>query len=157
MFDYYYGIIDIEFWMNRHAGGPEVVAWIKKNVHPLDIVFRLARDYGIVLLNGGGFDAPNWSVRVSFANLDNHVYDDIGRAVREIALVYRDAYKASLAKAAERKQSCAGENGKKISKSGSSASTKVHTSKPGRGKTAKAGKPAASAKSTKARKRSGRT
>ena len=49
--------------------------WVKANVHPLDIVFRLAEDHGIVLLNGGGFDAPDWSVRVSFANLDDDVYE----------------------------------------------------------------------------------
>ena len=40
---------------------------------PLDIVFRLAEDHGIVLLNGSGFAAPDWSVRISFANLDDHV------------------------------------------------------------------------------------
>ncbi len=104
LFDYYYGVIDLEFWMKKYAGGKEVVKWVKKNVHPLDIVFRLARDYGIVLLNGGGFDAPDWSVRVSFANLENHVYDDIGRAVREIAQGYRKAYEASLAAPAGRKK-----------------------------------------------------
>ena len=31
---------------------------------------------------------PEWSVRVSFANLDDHVYDDIGRAVRAVARGY---------------------------------------------------------------------
>jgi len=64
-------------------------------VHPLDIVFRLAEDHGIVLLNGSGFAAPDWSVRISFANLDDHVYDDIGRAVRAIARGYRRAYEAA--------------------------------------------------------------
>ena len=39
--------------------------YLKKNVHPLDLAFRLAEDHGIVLLNGGGFDAPDWSLRVS--------------------------------------------------------------------------------------------
>src|SRR5438045_7398701 len=67
---------------------------MKANVHPLDIVFRLAEDHGIVLLNGGGFAAPDWSVRISFANLENHVYDDIGRATRAIARGYRQAYEA---------------------------------------------------------------
>ena len=62
---------------------------MKANVHPLDIVFRLAEDHGIVLLNGSGFAAPDWSVRISFANLDDHVYDDIGRALRAIARGYR--------------------------------------------------------------------
>ena len=75
--------------------GEEVVEWVKANVHPLDIVFRLAEDHGIVLLNGGGFDAPDWSVRVSFANLDDDVYENIGRAVRAVARSYVLAYSAS--------------------------------------------------------------
>src|SRR5947199_980880 len=78
--------------------GEDVVKWMKANVHPLDIVFRLAEDHGIVLLNGGGFAAPDWSVRVSFANLENHVYDDIGRAVRAIARGHRQAYEAATGK-----------------------------------------------------------
>ena len=36
-------------------------------------------------------------MRVSFANLDDHVYDDIGRAVRAIARGYGRAYEASKA------------------------------------------------------------
>src|SRR5712672_3547267 len=96
-FDYYYGLIDFEFWARKYLG-EDVVKWMKKNVHPLDIVFRLAHDHGIVLLNGGGFAAPDWSVRISFANLENHVYDDIGRAVRTIARGYRQAYEADKGK-----------------------------------------------------------
>ena len=99
LYDYYYGVIDLEFWLGKYVG-PEVVDWIKANVHPLDIVFRLAEDHGIVLLNGSGFEAPNWSVRVSFANLNDHVYDDIGRAVRAVARSYRQAYEASTGKKA---------------------------------------------------------
>jgi aspartate 4-decarboxylase len=73
---------------------------MKENVHPLDFVFRLAEDHGIVLLNGSGFEAPNWSVRISFANLNDHVYDDIGRGVRAVARRYRQAYEASKGTAA---------------------------------------------------------
>ena len=96
-FDYYYGLIDFEFFARKFVG-EDIVEWMKKHVHPLDIVFRLAEEHGIVLLNGGGFAAPNWSVRVSFANLENHVYDDIGRALRTIARGYRQAYEASKGK-----------------------------------------------------------
>ena len=71
---------------------------MKAYVHPIDIVFRLAEYHGIVLLNGSGFAAPDWSVRISFANLDDHVYDDIGRALRAIARGYRQAYEASIGK-----------------------------------------------------------
>jgi aspartate 4-decarboxylase len=97
LFDYYYGLIDFEFWARKYVG-EDVVQWMKKNVHPLDIVFRLAQDHGIVLLNGGGFAAPDWSVRISFANLEDHVYDDIGRALRAIARGYRQAYEAQTGK-----------------------------------------------------------
>jgi aspartate 4-decarboxylase len=69
-------------------------------VHPLDIVFRLAQEHGIVLLNGSGFDAPDWSVRISFANLEDHVYDDIGRALRAIARGYREQYEKDTGKTA---------------------------------------------------------
>src|SRR3954462_5554673 len=95
LFDYYYGLIDFEFWMRKYLD-EDVVNWVKSNVHPLDPVFRLAQEHGIVLLNGNGFAAPDWSVRVSFANLPDHVYDDIGRAVRSISRGYREAFEASL-------------------------------------------------------------
>ena len=98
-FDWYYGLIDFEFWVHKYLGD-DVVGWMKEHVHPLDIVFRLAEDHGIVLLNGSGFAAPDWSVRISFANLDDHVYDDIGRAVRAIARGYRQAYEAATGKSA---------------------------------------------------------
>jgi len=93
-FDRYYGLIDFEFWIRKYIG-EELVTWMKANVHPLDIVFRLAEDHGIVLLNGGGFHAPDWSVRVSFANLEDKVYEDIGRAVRAVARNYYQSYLAA--------------------------------------------------------------
>jgi aspartate 4-decarboxylase len=94
LYDAYYGLIDFEFWARKNIG-EEAVAYLKKNVHPLDLAFRLAEDHGIVLLNGGGFDAPDWSLRVSLANLADDVYDDIGRGVRSVARGYRDAFEAS--------------------------------------------------------------
>jgi aspartate 4-decarboxylase len=94
LYDAYYGLIDFEFWARKNIG-EEAVEYLKKNVHPLDLAFRLAEDHGIVLLNGGGFEAPDWSLRVSLANLADDVYDDIGRGVRSVARGYRDAFEAS--------------------------------------------------------------
>ncbi len=96
-YDAYYGIIDFEFWLRKYVG-EEVADWIKANVHPLDISFKIAEDYGIVLLNGSGFDAPDWSARVSFANLPDQAYDVIGRAVRSVARGYVEAYRAAAGK-----------------------------------------------------------
>jgi aspartate 4-decarboxylase len=101
LYDAYYGLIDFEFWARKNIG-EGAVEYLKKNVHPLDLAFRLAEDHGIVLLNGGGFDAPDWSLRVSLANLDDSVYEEIGRGVRSIARGYRDAYEAS--KSSEKSQ-----------------------------------------------------
>jgi aspartate 4-decarboxylase len=97
-FDAYYGLIDFEFWARKNIG-EEAVEYLKKNIHPLDLAFRLAEDHGIVLLNGGGFEAPDWSLRVSLANLPDEAYDDIGRGVRTVARGYRDAFEASRAAA----------------------------------------------------------
>jgi aspartate 4-decarboxylase len=95
-YDAYYGLIDFEFWAGKNIG-EDAVEYLKKNVHPLDLAFRLAEDHGIVLLNGGGFDAPEWSLRVSLANLPDEAYDEIGRGVRAIARSYRRAFEASRA------------------------------------------------------------
>jgi aspartate 4-decarboxylase len=93
-YDAYYGLIDFEFWARKNLG-EEAVDYLKKNVHPLDLAFRLAEAHGIVLLNGGGFEAPDWSLRVSLANLPDEAYEDIARGVRAIARGYRDAFEAS--------------------------------------------------------------
>ena len=106
LYDAYYGLIDFEFFARKNLG-EEAVEYLKKNVHPLDLAFRLAENYGIVLLNGGGFEAPNWSLRVSLANLPDEVYEDIGRGVRSVARGYRDAFEAS-------KRAASAGNGSKV-------------------------------------------
>ena len=97
-FDAYYGLIDFEFWARKNIGD-EAVEYLKKNIHPLDLAFRLAEAHGIVLLNGGGFEAPNWSLRVSLANLPDEAYEEIGRGVRSIARGYRERFEAVKAAA----------------------------------------------------------
>jgi aspartate 4-decarboxylase len=92
-YDAYYGLIDFEFWARKNIGD-EAVEYLKEHIHPLDLAFRLAEVHGIVLLNGGGFEAPNWSLRVSLANLPDEAYEDIGRGVRTVARGYRDAFEA---------------------------------------------------------------
>ena len=92
-YDAYYGLIDFEFWARKNIGD-EAVEYLKAHIHPLDLAFRLAEVHGIVLLNGGGFEAPDWSLRVSLANLPDEAYEDIGRGVRTVARGYRDAFEA---------------------------------------------------------------
>jgi aspartate 4-decarboxylase len=94
LFASYYGLIDFEFWGRKYLGD-EVVEFLKANVHPLDIVYRLAHDHAVVLLNGNGFEAPDYTVRISFANLPDDVYENMGRIVRSVAKVYGDAYRSA--------------------------------------------------------------
>src|SRR5258705_249133 len=60
-YDAYYGLIDFEFWARKNIGD-EAVEYLKKNVHPLDLAFRLAEANAIVLLICCGFQASNWSI-----------------------------------------------------------------------------------------------
>jgi aspartate 4-decarboxylase len=76
---------------------------MKENYHPLDPVYRLAVDHAIVLLNGSGFEAPDWSLRISFANLPDDVYDDIGRAILAVARSYMEAHRFAQGAAGEKR------------------------------------------------------
>src|SRR5262249_56469936 len=83
-YDAYYGLIDFEFWARKNIGD-EAVDYLKEHVHPLDLAFRFAEDHGIVLLNGGGFEAPHSAFRRSFAHLPAEAYPDIAPAGRAAA------------------------------------------------------------------------
>ncbi|MDE7236476.1 MAG: aspartate 4-decarboxylase, partial [Paramuribaculum sp.] len=90
----YYSEIDLMVWARKFYGD-DFVEYLKANYEPIDPVIRLANNTAIVLLNGDGFDAPEWSVRVSLANLNDDAYLKIGTAIREILDQYHDAYLAS--------------------------------------------------------------
>lgn len=91
----YYSEIDLMLW-GRKIYGPEFCEWLKTNHEPLDVVMRLASECSVVLLNGGGFDGPEWSVRASLANLDEEAYLKIGTAIRTILDNYYKEYEAAV-------------------------------------------------------------
>ena len=90
----YYYQFDVENWARTYHGD-DLVEFLNSKYEPLDILYRLANDYSIVLLSGDGFDGPLWSVRVSLANLDSKCYFKIGQAIREILNSYVYAWKMS--------------------------------------------------------------
>jgi aspartate 4-decarboxylase len=47
-----------------------------------------------VLLEGGGFDAPRMSVRVSLANLPDEAYEPIGRGIAGLLADYHAQWRA---------------------------------------------------------------
>ena len=70
-----------------------MVEYLKTYLQPLNVVFRLAKETSLVLLNGGGFDGPEWSVRASLANLDEKDYATIGQGIKRY---WRSMQKNSL-------------------------------------------------------------
>jgi len=86
----YYSEIDLEVWAKKFYGD-DFVEYLKAHYEPIDPVVRLAHNTAIVLLNGDGFDGPEWSVRVSLANLTDDAYLKIGTAIRGILDQYHQA------------------------------------------------------------------
>ncbi|NGN65814.1 bifunctional aspartate transaminase/aspartate 4-decarboxylase [Streptomyces sp. A7024] len=76
--------------------GKEFADFLQANYEPVDPLFRLAEQTHVVLLNGGGFDGPQWSVRASLANLDDLDYLKIGHHLRAIFDDYAAEWQASL-------------------------------------------------------------
>ncbi len=90
----YYAEIDMMLWSEKKYGN-DFADFMRKHFDPVDIVFRLAEKTSIVLLNGGGFDGPEWSIRISLANLDTDDYATIGKAIAEMLHQYATDWKQS--------------------------------------------------------------
>ncbi|HTT37506.1 MAG TPA: aspartate 4-decarboxylase [Burkholderiales bacterium] len=97
----YYATIDLLNWA-KHEYGPEFVKFAR-NSHPFDVLFALAERYSTVLLNGSGFAGPDWSVRVSLANLDDAAYEKIGDQLRSLLDGVVQRWKQSQTKPAKGK------------------------------------------------------
>src|SRR5881394_14461 len=91
---FYYVELDLMVWAEKEYG-PDFAKFLGKNYECIDVLFRLAEHSGIVLMPGGGFGGPEWSVRVSLANLAVETYPKIGQYLRETAQAYVREWKAS--------------------------------------------------------------
>lgn len=93
----YYSEIDIMVWATQ-LYGKNFAEYLEKNYEPLDFVIRLAKEAGVVVLNGDGFDGPRWSIRVSLANLDEMNYRKIGTIIGHTLEEYAQKWKNETAK-----------------------------------------------------------
>ena len=89
----YYTNIDIHELAEQRYGS-DFDKWLGDNHEPIDFVWRLAEEKDVVLMDGGGFAAPNMSVRVSLANLKAEDYTRIGKAISELLLEYKYKWEA---------------------------------------------------------------
>ncbi|MDM0496793.1 aspartate 4-decarboxylase [Clostridium perfringens] len=79
----YYAEFDLLQWALKNYGA-EFANYLESNYKPVDVLYKLAEESSIVLLSGGGFQGPEWSVRISLANLDDDAYSEIGTVLRKI-------------------------------------------------------------------------
>ncbi|MDZ7743059.1 MAG: hypothetical protein U5Q03_15305 [Bacteroidota bacterium] len=89
----YYAELDVMLWAKKNYG-KDFAKHLEKNYEPVDILFRLAELCSVVLLNGGGFYAPEWSVRVSLANLTDEAYVSIAESLKKIVEEYIEDWKS---------------------------------------------------------------
>jgi aspartate 4-decarboxylase len=90
---WYYVELDFMVWAKMTYGDGFCV-YMRKHYEPIDFLFRLAEKSGVVLMDGGGFGGPPWSIRVSLANLNERDYASIGACMVEAATEYVNAWKA---------------------------------------------------------------
>ena len=91
----YYTQLDLLQWAEKNHG-KEFANYLKENYKPVDILYNLAQDSSIVLLGGGGFAGPEWSIRISLANLYDEAYATIGISLKKILDDYVTRWKKSL-------------------------------------------------------------
>lgn len=94
---HYYTTIDVPKLAEQRYGR-EFADYLVKNFEPIDFVVKLSEKKSVVLMDGGGFDAPNMSVRVSLANLPNNTYGDIGKGINELLQDYHNHWKSAKKK-----------------------------------------------------------
>jgi aspartate 4-decarboxylase len=90
---WYYVELDLEVWA-KQIYGQEFFDYMSSNYEPVDFLFRVAEKSSVVLMDGGGFGGPKWSIRVSLANLNDEDYAQIGNFMRKSAEEYVTAWKA---------------------------------------------------------------
>jgi aspartate 4-decarboxylase len=90
----YYIMFDLMLWAKmRH--GEDFCRFLAKNYEPLDLIFRIAEQHSVVLMDGGGFGGPKWSFRISLANLPDETYEKIGDFLVDCAQEYLSAWEKS--------------------------------------------------------------
>ncbi|MGL4742644.1 MAG: aspartate 4-decarboxylase [Sarcina sp.] len=88
----YYCEFNLLDWANDNYG-EDFATYLEEYYKPVQVLYRLAKESSIVLLGGSGFQGPEWSVRISLANLNDEAYKEIGSALRKISQKFLDEFK----------------------------------------------------------------
>jgi aspartate 4-decarboxylase len=96
----YYTLLDLES-IATELHGAEFARWMLAKKEPLEMLFRLADEGGVVLLPGKGFGTLHPSARASLANLNEYEYVKIGAIIKTLADEYYNEFQNRQAAAAE--------------------------------------------------------
>lgn len=91
----YYTEFDLLEWANYNYGS-EFANYLESSYKPVEVLYRLAEESSIVLLSGSGFQGPEWSIRISLANLRDEDYTIIGKTLHEILDEFVSRWKESI-------------------------------------------------------------
>ena len=92
----YYTLLDLAA-VAAELYGREFARWMLAKKQPLEMLFRLADEGGVVLLPGQGFGTSHPLARVSLANLNEVDYTRIGHVIRRLAEEYYQEFKVTNA------------------------------------------------------------
>lgn len=81
-------------WATKNYNN-EFADYLQSNYKPVDILIHLAEQSSIVLLYGSGFSVPEWSIRISLANLNDESYSKIGEKLYDVIEEYVEKWKNS--------------------------------------------------------------
>ncbi len=82
-FTHYYALVDL-LAMARERYGEPFASHLSWNHTVFDFLCRLAKDKLTIALPGEGFGGPEWTIRVSLANLEEEDYVAVGKNIWEI-------------------------------------------------------------------------
>jgi len=84
---YYYMLIDISL-MAEDKHGKDFAKYLTENFIIIEFLFRLAKEKYTICLPGKGFAGPDWSLRVSLANLNDDDYTVVGKNISDVMEEY---------------------------------------------------------------------
>lgn len=87
----YYTLIDI-YQLAEINYDKEFATWLKDNFEEIDFLLHLAKEDGVVLMEGVGFGATPGTVRVSEANLSDKDYIKIANRIKSLLKEYHEKY-----------------------------------------------------------------
>ncbi|SEM75758.1 MULTISPECIES: bifunctional aspartate transaminase/aspartate 4-decarboxylase [unclassified Candidatus Frackibacter] len=91
---HYYALINIAI-LAKERYNEEFANYLTENFLALDFLIKLAAEKAILCLPGAGFSGPEWTLRVSLANLNDQDYLIIGQAIIEVLDEYYDYYQGN--------------------------------------------------------------